>query len=300
MIKRYAPNAIRSTNRVYAVVLVGGKGKRLKPLSSTRIPKAFLSVTRDRKTMFRRTLDRIDRLVPAHNIVVVANRAHAGLVKRDLPHIDKDNLILEAVSRNTAPAIAWAASVIESRDKDALMAVFPTDQYITEEENFLEPVKKGIEFIKRNPSAVVVLGVKPRYPSTHFGYIKVGDSPVSKVRRFVEKPGRKIAEKYLRDDSYLWNTGVFIFKAGTMLKLIKKFAPKIYCSAVPAKNVCASHKKSPDISIDYAVIEKYDNIYCVKADYEWHDLGGFESLIKILSREGREFKLRGGKVVSVA
>jgi len=286
-------------DRVYAVVLVGGKGKRLKPLSNAKVPKAFLSVTRDRKTMFRRTLDRIDRLVPERNIVVVANRSHAKLVKRDLPHINKDNLILEAVSRNTAPAIAWATSVIEGRDKNALMAVFPTDQYITEEENFLEPVKRGIEFIKKNPSAIVVLGVRPRYPSTHFGYIKVGDNLVAKVQKFVEKPNRKNAEKYLKDGSYLWNTGAFIFKAGTMLKLIKKFAPKIYCSIAPGKNICANHKRAPDISIDYAVIEKYGNIYCVKAEYEWHDLGGFESLIKVLTHEGRKFRLRGGKVVSI-
>lgn len=286
-------------NKVYAVVLVGGKGKRLKPLSSAKIPKAFLSVTRDRKTMFRRTLDRIECLVPERNIVVVANRLHAKLVKRDIPHIKKDNLMLEPVSRNTAPAIARAALSVESRDKGAIMAVFPTDQYITEEESFLDPVRRGIEFIKKNPFAVIVLGVKPRYPSTHFGYIRVQGSGfrvqgIGKVQKFVEKPSRKIAEKYLRDGSYLWNTGAFIFKTGTMLKLIKKFTPKVYSSVVSA-----NYRKSPDISIDYAVIEKYGNIYCVKADYEWHDLGGFESLIKILSREGREFRLRGGKVVSV-
>lgn len=287
-------------NKVYAVVLVGGKGKRLKPLSSAKIPKAFLSVTRDRKTMFRRTLDRIECLVPERNIVVVANRLHAKLVKRDIPHIKKDNLILEPVSRNTAPAIARAALSVESRDKGAIMAVFPTDQYITEEESFLDPVRRGIEFIKKNPSAVIVLGVKPRYPSTHFGYIKAkrcvasSKGQVARVEKFIEKPNRKMAEKYLKDGSYLWNTGAFIFKTGTMLKLIKKFAPKVYSSIVSA-----NYRKSPDISIDYAVIEKYGNIYCVKADYEWHDLGGFESLIKILSREGREFRLRGGKVVSV-
>ena len=298
MPKRYTLNAIRYTS-IYAVILVGGKGKRLKPLSTAARPKAFLSITRDRKTMFRRTLDRIGSLVKPENIIVVANRAHAKLVKKDFPDIGKENLLLEPAARNTAPAIALAASVIEKRDKDACIVVFPTDQYITEEENFLEPVRRGINFLNRDPSAIIILGVKPRYPSTHFGYIKTGGGPIAKVERFVEKPDRATAEKYLQSGNYLWNMGAFILKAETASKLMRKFAPKIYNTIFRAPNIKEAYKKVPNISIDYAVIEKYRNIYCVKADYEWHDLGGFESLIKILTREKREFELKGGKVVSI-
>ncbi len=292
-------------NKVYAVVLAGGKGKRLKPLSTASIPKAFLSITKDRKTMFRRTLDRIKALTRDKNIIVVANRAHAKLVKKDFPHIGKDNLLLEPVSRNTAPAITLAASLIKKRDGDAIMVVLPTDQYITDEENFLDPIKRGIGFIKDEPSAIIILGVRPRYPSTHFGYIKTEErkraraQDALRVRKFVEKPDRKKAEEYLRDGNYLWNTGVFIFGVRTMLKAAKTFAPKVYNAVCGAGTIRAAYKKAPDISIDYAVIEKYRDTYCVKAEYEWHDLGGFESLIKILTREGREFRLRGGKVVSI-
>lgn len=286
-------------NKVYAVVLVGGKGKRLKPLSTASVPKAFLSITKDRKTMFRKTLDRIKGLTLDENIVVVANKAHAKLVKKDFPNINKDNLLLEPVSRNTAPAITLAASVVNQLDDDAIMVVLPTDQYITEEENFLNPIRRGIGFIRDRPSAIVILGVKPRYPSTHFGYIKVGDAPISKVQKFVEKPDREKAEEYLSAGNYLWNTGAFIFKADTMLKTIKRFSPKVYNAVVNTGSIGDAYKRTPNISIDYAVIEKYRDIYCVKAEYEWHDLGGFESLIKILTREGREFRLRGGKVVSI-
>jgi mannose-1-phosphate guanylyltransferase len=285
--------------QVYTVVLVGGKGKRLRPLSTALRPKAFLSFTKDYKTIFRRTLDRVRGLVPEKNVIVVANRIHAGLARKDFPEIRSENLILEPVSRNTAPAIALAASKLAQNDPDAIMAVLPTDQYITEEEKFLSPVRQGIKFIKKNPEAIVIMGVKPRYPSTHFGYIKVENARISKVQKFVEKPDRKTAEKYVKEGNYLWNTGAFIFKVDLLLKLIGKFAPKIYKNVVCPEATASDYRKAPDLSIDYAVIEKYRNIYCVKAEYEWHDLGGFESLIKILTLEGRKFELKGGKVVKI-
>ena len=289
---------------VYAVVLVGGKGKRLRPLSTASLPKAFLSITKDRKTMFRRTLDRIRGLVPDKNIVVVANHLHAKLVKKDLPGIKRQNLILEPVSRNTAPAIMLAASTLEKRDPAAVMFVLPTDQYITDEKKFLEPIRQGLDFIRVRPESVVIMGVKPRFPSTHFGYIKVTShkskvKSIEKVQKFVEKPDRKTAERYLRSGRYLWNTGAFLFKASYLLKLAKEYAPAIDRIITRTGGAGGAYCKMPDISIDYAVMEKAPNVYCAKAEYEWHDLGGFESLIKILTREGREFKLKGGKVVNI-
>lgn len=293
-------------NKTYAVVLVGGKGKRLKPLSTNALPKAFLSVTKDRKTMFRKTLDRVRVITDDGNIMVVANKAHEKLVRKDFPKVRGGNLLLEPVSRNTAPAIALAAAAVEKIKPGSVIVVLPTDQYITNESKFVTPIKRGIDFVKNNPDAIVVLGVRPRYPSVHFGYIKVSgqssegkNSGIRKVQKFVEKPNKATAEKYIKSGQYLWNTGAFIFKAGTMLNQVKELAAGIYDTVVLPGGAKAEYRKAPDISIDYAVIEKARNVYCSEALYEWYDLGGFESLIKILTREGRKFEMKGGKVVRI-
>jgi len=142
-------------NEVYAVILAGGKGKRLKPLSTSRRPKAFLSVTKDDKSMFRRTVERIKKFVPQSHIVVVANRMHASLVKKDFLKLPKKNLILEPVSRNTAPAVALAAARLKTISADAIMAVFPTDQYIIDEAGYVDSIKEGINFARDNNALLI-------------------------------------------------------------------------------------------------------------------------------------------------
>ena len=276
--------------QIYVVVLVGGKGKRLRPLSSDARPKAFLSVTCDRKTMFRKTLDRARKLVHENNILVVANKDHRSLVKSDFLKIKKENMLLEPVSRNTAPAITLAANELQRRHDDAVMVVLPTDQYIADEKKYLDSVKNGIGFAKTN-EALVVLGVKPGAPSTQFGYVRV-KGPVArvqgilKVEKFTEKPDLKTAKRYLKSGKYLWNTGAFIFKVSAFLRAVKKFAPVMY-------NNIKNYTRVPDISIDYAIMEKAPNIFCASGKYRWQDMGSFESLAKILRRESRQFIVDG-------
>lgn len=281
-----------ATSNVYAVILVGGKGKRLRPLSTNARPKAFLSVTKDRKTMFRVTLDRIKKIVPKGNILVCANKAHAGLVKKDFPDIRKGNLILEPISRNTAPAIALAANLLTRQARDAVMVVLPADQYILDEDKYLDTIKAGVEFAADN-NALMVLGLKPVYPATGFGYVKVNSKRknILKVERFTEKPDLKTAKRFVKDGRYFWNAGAFVFKADAILSAIEKFAPAI-CNA-------KSYRLMPDISIDYAVMEKADNIYCVKGTYRWQDIGSFEALRKVLRRESRRFIEKNKKITKI-
>lgn len=287
---------------VFVVVLIGGKGKRLRPLSTDAKPKAFLSVTRDRKTMFQRTVGRALKVAPLDRIVPVANRGHLRHVTRDVPGLDRKNLLLEPVSRNTAPAIGLAARLIERRAGDAIMVVLPTDQYIVDEAGYISAVKKGIAFVRRNPGALIVLGHTPSYPATQFGYIRAlrGVKGVCKVARFTEKPDLRKAAQYVKSGRYVWNTGAFIFRASAILREFKRYAPGIYRGLKRCERMTRScYAKLPDISIDYAVMEKARGIYCVTGDYRWQDMGNFDALRVILKREGRRFVERGGKILRI-
>jgi mannose-1-phosphate guanylyltransferase len=294
-----------TTVSAYAVILVGGKGKRLRPLSTDERPKAFLSVTKDRNSMFRNTVRKIQRLIPSSRIIVVANKMHAGLVRRDFPDIRKENLILEPVSRNTAPAVGFASSVIAGRDPGAIIVVLPTDHYIRDEKRQLKAIAAAIDLLRERKGAMVVFGIKPTFPSTEFGYIKTvkpkgrNASGAIKVERFAEKPDLRTAGKYMKSGMYLWNSGAFCFAAGTLLKAMKSYAPAIYRNLKNSGSIGKEYEKMPDISLDYAVMEKAKNIYCIKGSYGWNDVGNFRALKKVLKIESRRFVEDGGKIVSI-
>jgi len=307
MHKRFTLHASRFTKDVFVVILVGGKGKRLRPLSTDAKPKAFLSVTKDRRTMFRRTLDRAGKITPTSNIIVAANARHEALVRKDFPGIKKSNLILEPVSRNTGPAVAVAASILKKRCANAVMLVMHSDQYVIGERGYLDSIGLGVDFIRSRKAAIAIIGTRPSFASTELGYIKTQHAStdstqhenIYKVSRFVEKPDARTANQYLESGDYLWNAGVFIFRPETILGAFKKHAPDIYGLAVRAAGIGDTYEKMPDISIDHAVLEKASGIYCVMGSYRWLDLGSFENLHEVLERESRDFVLKDGKIIKI-
>ena len=302
--KAEPPRRGRFTKDVYVVILVGGKGKRLRPLSTDARPKAFISVTRDRKTMFRRTLDRARKIAPSSNIIVAANACHELLVRKDFPGVRKRNLILESVSRNTAPSVAVAALVLKKRCADAVMLVMHSDQYIIGEKEYLDSIRLGIDFTRSHKGAIAIIGIRPVVASTELGYIKVegrelkGGS-VAKAKKFVEKPDAGTAKEYLESGNYLWNAGAFLFTPVTILGAFKKHAPKVYKLAVRTAGSGDIYEKMPDISIDHAVLEKASGIYCVVGSYRWLDLGSFKNIREVLERESRDFVLKDEKIIKI-
>lgn len=294
----------RDMSDVYAVILVGGIGKRLQPLSKPSRPKPFLSVTRDRKTIFAKTVERVRKLVPMENIVVVANKRQSRLIRKSSPKISKNNLLLEKIAKNTAPAIALASLELRKRSPDAVVVVLPADHYIGNEKVYIDTLKKGIKFVKDNSRALVTIGLNPNFPATGYGYIRIRSrghnaADVYPVERFVEKPDIETAQKFIEDGNYLWNTGTFIFKAVTFLGAIRRLAKGIYEPLKDVRKIDERYDMLPNISVDYAIMEKAYDIYCIKGSYKWEDVGSFDSLKKVLKMEGRRFLEKDGKVTSI-
>jgi len=275
--------------------MAGGKGTRFWPLSTEKKPKQFLNLLGE-DTMIQMTVKRLLPLIPMERIFVVTGRQYDSLVIEQLPELPKDNIILEPYGRNTAPCIALSAFYISERYKDAALAVLPSDQLIQDEEKFLKILTVGEKFVEENKDAIVTLGIKPTRPETGYGYIRtLGNDNICKVEKFVEKPQIEKAKEYLKAGNYLWNAGMFIWKADTILNLTKKYLYSTYeVLAEIAENkdnyeasLEENYIKADNISIDYAVMEKHNKIYVIPADFGWDDVGSWKAVERYGKRDDR-------------
>lgn len=281
---------------MFGIILAGGSGSRLWPLSRELYPKQLLNLNSD-KSLLQSTFDRLRYFMPAENVVSITNIKHTSNVRLQLEQItDQINILSEPLSKNTAPAIALAAKFIQQKNQisgeDPVILVVPSDHLIENNQKFYETVKKGEELAKKG--YIVTFGIEPNYPETGYGYINILKEQILdgfKVKEFVEKPDAKTAQKYVDAKTYFWNSGIFMFKASTMIQQIKKLAPEIF-KVMEEFNFSDSDKieynlfdKMPSISIDYAIMEKSDKIALVKLESDWNDLGSWQSIYDVSKKD---------------
>ncbi|MBL8955027.1 MAG: mannose-1-phosphate guanylyltransferase [Myxococcaceae bacterium] len=268
---------------IHAVVMAGGSGTRFWPLSRTKRPKQFLPLTGG-SPLIAETFKRVPGMKPW----VVCGKVHAPLVKKLLKKV---KVVVEPQARNTAPAIALATAHVAHEDPDAEVIVLPSDQHVADLAAFGQALDKA-----RATAAdgyVVTLGITPTRPDTGYGYIQVGEAfgAARKVKRFVEKPSLEIAESYVKAGDYLWNAGMFVFRAKTMLAAFEKHMPELHAALVELSSTIGTKKydaalkklfpKMPATSIDYGVAERADNIAVVPGSFGWSDVGSFNALPEV-------------------
>jgi mannose-1-phosphate guanylyltransferase len=287
----------------YAVIMAGGTGKRLWPLSRQSRPKQLLRLFQG-ESLLRLCFDRLKALFDQEHIFVLTNTCFADLVRQDLPELHHNNVIAEPVVRDTAGAIGLAASVLAGADPDATLAVVTADQIIKPTEVYHQALRDAIFFVNSNSQAMVTFGVQPSFPSTQLGYIKLEagqkypgcENLIHHVEAFKEKPDENTAKEYLCSNQYCWNSGMFVWKAQTILSNLFHFLP---ACRDPLKKIQADWDspcqketieewfvKLPKISIDFAVMEKAENVYAVKLACDWLDLGSFTALADVINADG--------------
>jgi len=277
-----------STDRIYAVLLAGGKGTRLWPLSTEKYSKSFVRIG-ERKPLIEETVKRLRGLVERKNMLIVVDKRQEALLRKTVKEIPKKNILVEPLQRSTASAVGLAAIHLKAQD---IMIVLPTDAIIQQARVFRKTIKNAVNFAKRKERALLCIGIKPQSPSTAYGYIKLkaresGD--IYSVDKFIEKPSRQKAERLIKNKSYLWNGGMFVFKSGTILKAMKRHAPLLRAQLERIrknkKNIKGAYLKMKNVSIDYQIMEKAKNLYCAKGNFGWHDLGSWRSLEALFKKD---------------
>lgn len=275
----------------YIAIMAGGIGSRFWPSSTTERPKQFLDILGVGKSLIRMTFERVLPLCPADHIMVLTNKKYKALVMEHLPELPEQNILCEPSMNNTAPCIAYMALKIAQKDPDASFAVLPSDHVILKEDVYRQKLEQAFTFAE-NHDALVTLGISPSRPDTGYGYVKYTSeqlfSGIHKVEAFKEKPDLITAQQYLDSDQYLWNAGMFVWSVKSILTSFGQNAPDI--TAVLSQNLAAYntdqeqsyidevYPKTDNISIDYAILERADNVYTIPADIGWSDLGTWSSL----------------------
>ncbi|MFW5773990.1 MAG: mannose-1-phosphate guanylyltransferase [Tangfeifania sp.] len=280
-------------DKIYTLIMAGGSGTRFWPRSRVAKPKQYLKLFGE-KTLLQSTLERFKTFTETENIYIVSSQNQAGALEGQVTELPKENLIYEPVGKNTLPCIGLAAMFAEKDNPDGIMVVSPSDHLINEHGLFRDTIQAAAK-IADEKDGIVTIGITPDYPATGYGYVKTaeditGDEKINqfKVERFIEKPDLENAKKYLKDGGYYWNSGLFIFKVSVFLDAVKEFAPDLYKDlqriqqdiGKPAfsQTLDTIYRAVESISVDYGIMEHAKNIYLVEGNFDWNDLGSWESV----------------------
>lgn len=294
---------------LHLVIMAGGSGTRFWPESRRARPKQFLTLAGDR-TLLQQAADRCRPWVHPEHVHVVTNIAHAGETSRQLPEVGREQVLLEPCGRNTAPCIGLAAWQVFRSDPEAIILVTPADHLIRPEAEFRATVERAVRIVQRHPGASVLFGIQPTYPATGYGYIERGqplagsEGTAWQVKTFHEKPNHEAARRFLETGNFYWNSGIFVWRAGRILELLKQYQPEIYSrlERIAARAAGAGldtaleqeFPKFPSISIDYGVLEPLaasastgDSVFVLPASFEWDDVGSWQALPRVLGTDGQ-------------
>ena len=280
--------------KITALIMAGGRGERFWPRSRKNLPKQFLCLTDNGKTMLQLTVERINSLVNIQDVYIATNENYKKLVREQLPELPEENIISEPLGKNTAPCIGLGAIYMAKKYEDAIMMVLPSDHLIKHNKMFVKTLKDAIEIAEKE-SNLVTLGIAPTYPETGYGYIKFDtEQPLNNgyaVDCFVEKPNYELAKEYVNTGEYLWNSGMFVWKISSILMNIEKFMPEMMHGLEKIKNAIGTedeinvlNKEFSEFkseSVDYGIMEKANHIYTIPGVFGWDDVGSWKAVERI-------------------
>lgn len=283
-------------NQNFCVIMAGGVGSRFWPFSRTNSPKQFLDFFGTGRSLIQMTFDRFKRIIPVENILIVSNIIYKDMIMKQLPELKENQILLEPHRRNTAPCIAYANNRIKAINPDANIIVAPSDHLILKEDEFIRIIQKGLDFVQNNES-LLTLGIKPSRPETGYGYIQIedGEGNPRKVKTFTEKPNAELAQVFFETGEFYWNSGMFIWNLKTIDKAFDELLPDVAAKFNAGFGLFNTDKEQAyineiyptceNISIDYGIMEKADNVYVLCADIGWTDLGTWNSLYEMSEKD---------------
>lgn len=299
-------------NNNYVAIMAGGIGSRFWPMSRTGYPKQFLDILNTGKTLIQSTVDRFAHFIPTENIYVVTTENYRSIVAEQLPQIPAQNILCEPSRKNTAPCIAYVSYKLAALNPDANLICAPADHLITDEVSFEEICKNALAFTA-NIKALLTLGIKPTNPNTGYGYIQFEPRAVSdnvyKVKTFTEKPDRDLAKTFVASGDFLWNAGIFVWQIKNIIRAFEQFLPEIHELFETERSLLNTDQESDaieriypqcvNISIDYGIMEKADNVYVIPASFGWSDLGTWASAYDTLEKDYLDNAVAGDNVMII-